>query len=289
MSAEGRWVRLNCDTLLTEWLDELGYPFNLIWPVVMTHVKQHGNNRGSCKTISAKLFGRMYGIPEADVQKLLDAAATSGAMKIGNEWTLTGWNEYQSPDAGRKRNERVRTTADTSGHPEAVRDNPDLSVTNGSCPVSCHATETETRTYIDANASTGGGSDGREPNHVWDPIARVICQAAESCGWPIPTNDQLKTDVARYLKPGSAIAQLINAYGEDGAVERFVWIHEHWSVSASWELAWSKRNQVDDEMLGRRVIATRAPTRKASSSNTLETYNALLEGSEIWKAQQQAA
>jgi hypothetical protein len=151
VSAEGRWIRLQADYLNTRWLEEIGYPFNRLWPDVLCHVKLYGNNRGATKSLSVRTFARITGAPDADVQTLLDAAFKTGALLLdGDRWIIASWADYQSPDAERKRKERTGQSAD-------VPDIPKLSRTNATCPVSCHATLTETET------KTGEGEEPPKP------------------------------------------------------------------------------------------------------------------------------
>ena len=127
MATDAPWFRQNADWMLTRWLDELGYPYAGIWNWLLGHVKCQGNGRGQCKSIPLATFARMHGLPLADVERFFEAAIMAGAVEDdGKRWTLTGWAEYQSPDAERMRKNRSEQEA-------IVTDKPDLLRTNGEC------------------------------------------------------------------------------------------------------------------------------------------------------------
>ncbi|MGV3613865.1 MAG: hypothetical protein ACO1SV_00900 [Fimbriimonas sp.] len=133
MSRESRWVRLNVDWAMTKWLEGLPWPQRAVWPLLLCHVKVHGNGRGWCKEMSATAFARMHDLPLAEASAFLEAAVAAGALLADAEgWRIAQWETYQSPDAWRKRQARAAA--------------PTLFTSDDICPVACHATETETWT-----------------------------------------------------------------------------------------------------------------------------------------------
>lgn len=134
MAIDSPWLRLNADWWQSEMIVGLRYPVNLLWPVVLSHFKSHGNNRGKCKALPLIVFARLYGMPLADTEELF-AAAMAGErpamIEQDGDWYLTSWEEYQSQDAIRKRNQRAQEGIQEPE--EDVTDNADLSRTNEEC------------------------------------------------------------------------------------------------------------------------------------------------------------
>lgn len=97
MGGEGRWFRVNTTWSQSEWLAVLPPAQRLAWIELLGHVKAHGFD-GRVRSVSPAVFGRMVGIDAADIEGLIEAAATDGALEITEgAWVITGWRKKQGP------------------------------------------------------------------------------------------------------------------------------------------------------------------------------------------------
>lgn len=98
MSVSRRWLRLDVSWSQSEWLATVEPLARLAWVELLCYVKVHGT-RGTSKAISPVVASRMWGVGEASVRAMLEAAERHGALDCQEGWTVTKWGEYQKPDA----------------------------------------------------------------------------------------------------------------------------------------------------------------------------------------------
>lgn len=153
MAKSARWIRLDVSWDDTEWLADLTWPTRAVWPLVLAHVKLHGQ-AGVC-TVNVKRFCVAHDVPLPCVELFLEAAVRAGAMEIdGSEWIVVKWAEYQ----GAESLERVRRHRDArrrdgapSRNDETVAERAETLYNVTAEPVTgvtllCHATGTGTKT-----------------------------------------------------------------------------------------------------------------------------------------------
>lgn len=150
-----RWIRVNIDFDDSPWLFVLSAESQLAWLKLLCHVKRDGS-RGECKALSTIVAAKKWGVGEESVAKLLQAAVSDGAMSLEDGlWRVTSWARFQEPDqtnAERQRRHRERQK-EASQVQNVTESN---AVTGRDKGVTCHATETETKTEVSSNRELGG-------------------------------------------------------------------------------------------------------------------------------------
>jgi hypothetical protein len=264
VSADARWVRLNVDWDGSEWLAALPWHVRAAWPVILCYIKREGRD-GKAKTpILSRLAGG-HDIPLEVITALSNAAIENGALIVADgHWIIAKWDVYQKPDAtnaDRQKRYKERQSASNRNN-NAVENADNAAIT----PLPCHVTETETvgdSSLRSESRGTSAGTRRGEPRMVR------------------PTD----VEVATYFRER----------GGTGSWAREYWAYytsNGWKVGRSamkdWKAAadgWILREQKKVEQ-----ARTRAPTaRMPSTHSTRDTLNALMEGSEIYKQQQQQA
>ena len=227
-----------------------------VWPVFLCHVKLNGNNRGRCKSISRKAFARMHDIPSECVEAFFDAADSHGAVNDADgNWDVSGWNEYQSPDAARMR--KARTEPNEPEQPAPVRNEDELSVTSAACSDSCHATLTETQTGTVVEPTVLGEGAGDEKSTVtgfpatgaltWEDGADYWAVANEPvravglclCAVALALDDRMPivSKVMRYVGDAQPCRNVVEQLGWKEAAEVYVWAVKS-SYTKSWTTVW---------------------------------------------------
>jgi hypothetical protein len=101
-------------------------------------------------------------------------------------------------------------------------------------------------------SETGGEPPGecegseREPNHGFDPIARVLRQVHSALKWAEPKPGDIRTQ----LREDAPIPALIDDFGEDGARDLFLWAYSNWTQKPTWASVFRQRHQIADSLYG---------------------------------------
>ncbi len=144
--SESRWLRLNTDWHLSDWLVVLSSESRLAWVQLLCHVKINGFG-GKCKAIAPIVAERLWFVNEPSIRQMLQAAENAGALVVTDgAWEVAKWNEYQgsSGNADRQKAWRQRQNRNESN---ALR-NP---------------TETETETETNTPKAPKGDGVSRKP------------------------------------------------------------------------------------------------------------------------------
>ena len=127
------WFKVDCGWWLTDWIIPLSSESQLCWLRMIEYTKEKGS-RGSVKAISPSVAARIWMVGEESVRKLIEAAQTSGAIIVADgEWTLTGWDQYQSDPtaAERQANSRAKKAKQVQSVTASNDVSRDVTVTNG--------------------------------------------------------------------------------------------------------------------------------------------------------------
>lgn len=137
MSAQSRWLRLNTDWHLSDWVVVLSAESRLAWIQLLCHVKVNGF-AGKCKAIAPQVAERLWFVNEPSIRQMLQAAENSGALVIENgTWFLTGWSKFQGDETNAERQKRFKDKKKVT----------EVTVGNGGVTeVTTTETETETET-----------------------------------------------------------------------------------------------------------------------------------------------
>lgn len=160
----GRWFRLNTTWSQSEWVAELEPAARLAWIELLGYVKAHGFD-GRCRTVSAVVFGRMFGIPTKDAKAMLEAAHADGALETdGDDWVITGWKKHQGDPTAAKRMRRYREKQGDGTVTDVTRNDRNV-------------TPTETKTKTDQNKKTPSESKKKEKRwrvvpEDWEPTEK---------------------------------------------------------------------------------------------------------------------
>jgi len=114
--SESRWLRLNTDWHLSDWLVVLSAESRLAWVQLLCHVKINGFG-GKCKAIAPLVAERLWFVNEPSIRQMLQAAENAGALVVTDgAWEVAKWNEYQgsSGNADRQKSWRQRQTRNGS-------------------------------------------------------------------------------------------------------------------------------------------------------------------------------
>lgn len=129
MDQMSRWIRLNTDVFLSDWLFPLSAGARLAWVCLLCYCKAQGVG-GRVKRMSPLLAARQWMIGEEDVTAMLAAASAHGAATSdGTEWVIHKWTTYQEPST-----DRVKRHRESSMKRDETLGN------------KCNTTETETET-----------------------------------------------------------------------------------------------------------------------------------------------
>lgn len=217
-----------------------------------------------------------------DLWRECDGGYTCGSERWANRQTT----KEQVEDKREKTKERVarfreakRNATVTPLHTSVTEEECNAPVTRGT---EYRAQSTEL--LIGAKAPSAHPPDDK-PNHAYDPVLRVLCQVAVVLDWKDPKH----SDVVTQLKPDAPIPTLIDDYGEDGAIEMFLFANDNWAPKRpTWPAVCRNRNQLWDQMECHSVNTGRAkPTNGGLQAKANEFYAAIQEvtvGTEIVRA-----
>ena len=121
MSIHARWIRKNADWATADWLARVPFGARYAWDQLLCYCKVYGNNRGLCPVKSTFALSKLWDMPEEPIVEMLAAAITDGAISVTDDgrWCVTGWGDYQSPQAERTRKLRERDVeTDEDSQPE---------------------------------------------------------------------------------------------------------------------------------------------------------------------------
>jgi len=160
--ADSRWLRLDAGWMDSEWLAVLSPGARLSWVSLLSYTKLAGT-KGSVKALSPAVAAKRWDIPEEDVQEMLDAAQSDGALSVDEDgdWIVTAWSRYQEPDSTANRRQRDRRRRLKTGEGWA----------DGKSCEACGATDDLTRDHIVPHSK--GGTDD-------DSNIRVLCRSCNS-------------------------------------------------------------------------------------------------------------
>jgi hypothetical protein len=137
--AESRWLRLNTDWHLSEWLVVLSAESRLAWVQLLCHMKTNGF-AGTCKSLNTMIAERLWFVNEPSIRQMLQAAQNAGALVIEDDtWTIPAWKKYQGDETHAERQKRYR---------DKKRDGSDASRTEVTPTETETETVTITETYI---------------------------------------------------------------------------------------------------------------------------------------------
>ena len=106
--SESRWLRLNTDWHLSDWLVVLSAESRLAWVQLLCHVKINGFG-GRCKAIAPIIAERLWFVNEPSIRQMIQAAENAGALVVEDgAWVLTKWRDYQGDDSNAERQKRYR-------------------------------------------------------------------------------------------------------------------------------------------------------------------------------------
>lgn len=115
-----RWIRLDVTWSRSEWLITLRPGGRLSWIELLAYVKANGVT-GRAKAMTAIAAGRTWGIPPKDVESMMSAAVTDGALELeSGDWIVTGWATYQETDPTAA--ERMRRMREKEQEKESSKD-----------------------------------------------------------------------------------------------------------------------------------------------------------------------
>lgn len=107
MSAS-RWLRLNADWHLSDWLVVLSAESRLAWVQLLCHVKVNGF-AGEVKSLHPAVAERLWFVNEPSIRQMLQAAEVAGAITItADTWIISKWKTYQGDETGADRQRRFK-------------------------------------------------------------------------------------------------------------------------------------------------------------------------------------
>lgn len=137
--SESRWLRLNTDWHLSDWLVVLSAESRLAWVQLLCHVKINGF-AGRCKAVAPMVAERLWFVNEPSIRQMLQAAEKAGALLVTDGvWEIAKWRDYQGDDTHAERQKRYRERKSQVQKSQKVTDG-DASETKVTL------TETETKT-----------------------------------------------------------------------------------------------------------------------------------------------
>lgn len=106
--SKSRWLRLNTDWHLSDWLVVLSAESRLAWVQLLCHIKTNGFG-GECKSVAPMIAERLWFVNEPSIRQMLQAAENAGALVVEDGvWKIAKWKQYQGDDTAAERQAKFK-------------------------------------------------------------------------------------------------------------------------------------------------------------------------------------
>lgn len=181
-----RWIRLDIDFQLSQWVTPLSSEAKLAWVMLLCHSKANGV-AGISRSLDAPTAARLWFMGEESVRQMLLAAQNGGALAVqGREWIVLNWPKYQGDETAAERQRRLRDKRKSVQNvTDVTRDNAQVdSNGHGSHALVTDVTRTLTETLTETETTNVVSRPRRE--RFVPPTAQEVESYMRERGWANP-------------------------------------------------------------------------------------------------------